>query len=84
MALLGPFRELTAPQRHAFFASLGGWALDAFDFFIFIVCLSAIADGFHTTVSAVAEGTFLTLAARPFGALFFGWLAEKYGRRAGR
>jgi MFS transporter, SHS family, lactate transporter len=81
MALFGPFRELTSPQRHAFFASLGGWALDAFDFFIFIVCLSAIADDFHTTVSAVAQGTFLTLAARPFGALFFGWLAEKYGRR---
>jgi SHS family lactate transporter-like MFS transporter len=29
----------------------------------------------------VAEGTFLTLAMRPLGALVFGWLAEKYGRR---
>src|SRR5207249_8138603 len=30
---------------------------------------------------AVSEGLFLTLAMRPFGALLFGWLAERYGRR---
>jgi SHS family lactate transporter-like MFS transporter len=29
----------------------------------------------------VAVGISLTLAMRPLGALFFGWLAEKYGRR---
>jgi SHS family lactate transporter-like MFS transporter len=81
MALLGPFRDLTSPQRHAFFASLGGWALDAFDFFIFIFCIKAISADFHTDVAAVTEGTFLTLAMRPLGALVFGWLAEKYGRR---
>ncbi len=81
MAFFGPFRELTSPQRHAFFASLAGWSLDAFDFFIFIFCIKAISADFHTDVKAVAEGTFLTLAMRPVGALVFGWLAEKYGRR---
>ena len=29
----------------------------------------------------MAEVTFLTLAARPFGAFAFGWLADRYGRR---
>jgi MFS transporter, SHS family, lactate transporter len=76
-----PFSALTSPQRTAFFASLAGWSLDAFDFFIFTFCLKAISSEFHTDVKAVTEGIFLTLAFRPLGALFFGWLAEKYGRR---
>jgi len=75
------FRMLTRPQLHAYLAALGGWSLDALDFFIFLFSLSAISDEFHTTVKAVAEGVFLTLAFRPVGALVFGWLAEKYGRR---
>src|SRR5277367_2091659 len=79
--MLDAFRSLTRPQRNAFFASLGGWALDAFDFFIFVFCLKAISDDFKTSIHAVAFGISLTLAMRPLGALFFGWLAEKYGRR---
>jgi SHS family lactate transporter-like MFS transporter len=81
MAISNPFAELTPSQRHAYFASLGGWSLDAFDFFIFIFCIKAISADFHTDVKAITEGTFLTLAMRPVGALFFGWLAERYGRR---
>ena len=79
--MLGYFRLLTRPQLHAYLAALGGWALDALDFFIFVFCLKAIGAEFHTDVKSVAEGIFLTLACRPLGALAFGWLAEKYGRR---
>ena len=79
--MLDYFRMLTRPQLHAYFAALGGWSLDALDFFIFVFSLSAISNEFHTTVKAVAEGVFLTLAFRPVGALVFGWLAEKFGRR---
>jgi len=79
--VLSAFRMLTGAQRRAYFAALGGWSLDAFDFFIFVFCLHAISDEFHTDIKAVAGGIFLTLASRPFGALLFGWLAEKYGRR---
>ena len=75
------FRMLTRPQLHAYMAALGGWSLDALDFFVFVFSLSAISIEFHTTVKAVAEGIFLTLACRPIGALAFGWLAEKHGRR---
>jgi SHS family lactate transporter-like MFS transporter len=81
MAVIDYFRMLTRPQLHAYFAALGGWSLDALDFFIFVFSLSAISSEFHTTVKAVSEGVFLTLACRPVGALVFGWLAEKYGRR---
>jgi len=79
--VLSAFRMLTRTQRRAYFAALGGWSLDAFDFFIFVFCLRAISSEFHTDVKMAAEGIFLTLAARPFGALVFGWLAEKHGRR---
>src|SRR5215470_3951462 len=79
--MANPFATLTGMQRRAFFASLLGWSLDAFDFFIFVFCLRAISGEFHTDVKSVAEGIFLTLAFRPLGALVFGWLAEKYGRR---
>ena len=79
--MLGYFRVLTRPQLQASLAALGGWALDALDFFIFVFCLKSISGEFHTDVKAVSEGIFLTLACRPLGALAFGWLAEKYGRR---
>jgi MFS transporter, SHS family, lactate transporter len=79
--MINAFRALTKSQRNAYFASLGGWSLDAFDFFIFVFCLKSISAEFHTDVKAVAEGIFLTLAFRPLGALVFGWLAEKFGRR---
>jgi len=81
MNLSNPFSELTHQQLHAFIASLAGWSLDAFDFFLFVFAVKSIAGDFHTDVQSVSEGIFLTLAMRPLGALFFGWLAERYGRR---
>jgi MFS transporter, SHS family, lactate transporter len=79
--VLDTLRSLSRAQLHAYAAALGGWSLDAFDFFIFVFCLRAISADFHTDVKAVSEGLFLTLAFRPVGALVFGWLAERYGRR---
>src|SRR6266850_221234 len=69
MSLLDHFRQITPAQRHAYFASLGGWTLDAFDFFIFVLCLNAISADFHTSVQAAAQGIALTLAMRPVGAV---------------
>ncbi len=81
MTFFDNFRRLTRPQRNTFIACFLGWSLDAFDFFILIFCISAIAAEFQTKVSAVAEALFLTLAMRPVGAFLFGLLAERYGRR---
>src|SRR5271156_5270378 len=75
------FRALTSHQRHAFFACLLGWSLDAFDFFILIFCVTAMAKDFHAAVPAVLQAIFLTLAFRPVGALLFGTLADRFGRR---
>jgi SHS family lactate transporter-like MFS transporter len=74
-------RRLTAPQRNAFIACFLGWSLDAFDYFILVFCVSAIAKDFHAQITQVTEALFLTLAMRPVGAFLFGRMADRYGRR---
>lgn len=81
MSFSSNFRRLTSVQRNTFIACFLGWSLDAFDFFILIFCVSAIATEFHTKVSAIAEAIFLTLAMRPVGAFLFGLMADRFGRR---
>jgi SHS family lactate transporter-like MFS transporter len=55
--------------------------MDSLDFFILIFCVPAIAKEFHTQPSAILGAVFLTQAFRPVGALLFGMLADRYGRR---
>jgi SHS family lactate transporter-like MFS transporter len=81
MEFIGHFRRLTPVQRNTFIACFLGWSLDAFDFFILTFCISAIAAQFQTKVSAVAEAIFITLAFRPVGAVLFGMMADRFGRR---
>lgn len=71
----------TSTQRNVAFACFACWMLDAFDFFILVFVLSDLATWFKTDISSVSLSIMLTLAVRPLGALLFGRLAEKYGRR---
>ncbi|HJQ21080.1 MAG TPA: MFS transporter [Gemmatimonadaceae bacterium] len=81
MSILQQWKALDARQRSAFLASFLGWTLDAFDFFLMVFMLRTIAAEFHTDVKAVALAVTLTLALRPLGALVFGILGDRYGRR---
>jgi SHS family lactate transporter-like MFS transporter len=81
LEFLGHFRRLTAVQRNTFVACFLGWSLDAFDFFILIFCVNALATQFQTRVSDITEAIFLTLAMRPVGAFLFGLMADRFGRR---
>ncbi len=81
MGVATELRALDRSQWSAVIASFLGWTLDAFDFFLMVFMIDAIATEFHSDHAAVFTGVTLTLAARPFGALVFGWLAETYGRR---
>ncbi len=81
MNFFGRFRALTPTQRNTFIACFLGWSLDAFDFFILVFCVSALAAEFHTKNSVILEANFLTLAMRPVGAFLFGFLADRFGRR---
>lgn len=81
MAFIAHFRRLTSLQRNTFLACFLGWSLDAFDFFILILCVNALAGQFHEKVSAISEAIFWTLAMRPVGAFLFGMMADRWGRR---
>ena len=81
MSVTADLRSLNRHQWAAVSASFLGWTLDAFDFFLMVFMFAAIAKEFHANVAAVAIASTLTLAARPFGALVFGMMADRYGRR---
>ena len=68
-------------QRHTVAACFLSWTLDAFDFFIMVFVLADIAKEFDTDMTAVTIAITLTLAARPLGALLFGYMADRIGRR---
>lgn len=81
MTLVSTLRGLDTAQRHTVLASFLGWTLDAFDFFLLVFVLDEIAAEFHVGHTEVTFGILLTLAARPLGALIFGRLADRYGRK---
>ena len=81
MPLVAALRGLDTTQRHTVLASFLGWTLDAFDFFLLVFVLDEIATEFHVGHTEVTFGILLTLAARPVGALIFGRLADRYGRK---
>src|SRR3989475_7965161 len=58
-----------------------GWTLDAFDFFLVVMTLTAIAKEFGKSDADIAASIGLTLAFRPVGAFIFGLLADRYGRK---
>src|SRR6187399_346215 len=66
---------------YALIASFLGWTLDAFDFFVLVFVLPAVATEFGRTVPDIALAITVTLAFRPLGALIFGLMADRYGRR---
>src|SRR6202000_278726 len=58
-----------------------GWVLDAFDFFVVVFLFDTLAEHFHVSKASVVYTLTLTLAMRPLGALFFGTLADRFGRK---
>ena len=68
-------------QRAAVTAGFLGWTLDAFDFFLVVMTLTAIGKEFGKPDAAIALSLTLTLVFRPVGAFIFGLLADRYGRR---
>jgi SHS family lactate transporter-like MFS transporter len=68
-------------HRAAVLAGFLGWTLDAFDFFLVVFTLTAIAREFHKSDAELALTLTVTLAFRPIGAFIFGLLADRYGRR---
>ena len=76
-----PDRRATRDAALALTAGFLGWTLDAFDYFLVVIALPQIADEFNVKHDVIAWSLMLTLMFRPVGALVFGLLADRYGRR---
>jgi MFS transporter, SHS family, lactate transporter len=77
---VGPNHE-RANARNALIAGFLGWTLDSFDYFILTYVLAQIGADFHRSVVDMAETITVSLMVRPIGAVLFGLMADRYGRR---
>jgi SHS family lactate transporter-like MFS transporter len=74
-------RAERANQRNAVLAGFLGWTLDAFDFFVLTLVIDDVARSFGKSRPQIALAITLALAMRPLGAVIFGIMADRYGRR---
>ena len=75
------YRSLNSTQRKTFLACFLGWTLDAFDFFLLTFVVKDVAAEFSVSIVKVTFAITLTLMLRPLGALIFGLLGDRFGRR---
>jgi MFS transporter, SHS family, lactate transporter len=74
-------RSARSDQFHAVAASFLGWTMDAFDYFVVVFLVDTLATEFGVGRASIVLTLTATLAMRPVGALVFGLLADRYGRR---
>lgn len=68
-------------ERHTIIACFLGWTLDSFDFCVVLFLVDTLAGAFRVSKADIIWSLTATLAMRPVGALLFGLLADRYGRR---
>ncbi len=76
-----PDLETKVNRRNAVVAGFLGWTLDAFDFFILTFTLAAVAKDFDKSIPEIALTLTASLAMRPVGAIIFGLMADRFGRK---
>ena len=83
-APLNPFKlaaMLTPMQGLLFFSGWLAWTVDAIDFFAVSLGSVALGTTFKKTSTQIQTAITLTLLFRPLGAVIFGLLSDRYGRK---
>ncbi|HET9169200.1 MAG TPA: MFS transporter [Actinospica sp.] len=81
--ITGPFawyRSLSRPGRRAFLGAFGGYGLDAYDFQVLPLGLTAIAAYFHLSKGQSGLLTTVTLVVSALGGIAAGILIDRVGR----
>jgi len=74
-------RSLTRMNWLMFLCSFLAWTWDAFDFFTVSLTVEQLAEEFDKTKADITWGITLVLMLRSVGAIVFGLLSDRYGRR---
>jgi len=70
-----------ADRRNAVLSGFLGWTFDAFDFFILVMLLDVVGKDFGRSRPDMALTLSASLFMRPLGAIIFGLMADRLGRR---
>jgi MFS transporter, putative metabolite:H+ symporter len=81
LELLEHQKKLTANQWKIAGAATLGDMLDFFDFFLIGFVLAFVVKEWHLTYGQSGAILLASGISAPFGSLFYGWLADKIGRR---
>ncbi|KAI0295668.1 MFS general substrate transporter [Multifurca ochricompacta] len=80
--LLQVLRSLTWVQWAQFFSGWLAWTCDAIDFFSVSLSVTRLQKQFHKdTASSITQAITMTLLFRSIGAVLFGILSDRYGRK---
>ena len=74
------YRSLSKPGRRAFLGAFGGYGLDAYDFQVLPLGLTAIAAYFHLSKGESGLLTTVTLVVSALGGILAGALIDRIGR----
>jgi putative MFS transporter len=74
-------KSLTTNQYKIFVAAMIGDMLDFFDFYLIGFVLAFIIGGWHLTYGQSGAILLSSGIGAPLGSLFWGWMADKIGRR---
>jgi len=81
---IGPIqliRQATPAQRRTLLAAAMGWALDAFDAMLYSLVLAMLMRDLRMSKTTAGSLGALTLLASGIGGVFFGFLADRIGRK---
>ncbi|KAJ4474154.1 carboxylic acid transporter [Lentinula lateritia] len=80
-SLLTALTELNARQWAEFWTGWLAWSCDAIDFFSVSLSVTSLAEQFNKNTTDITRAITLTLLLRSVGAVIFGIISDRYGRK---